>query len=130
MLHKLKSGQDFAQFSRDHRDDFISTTLSAYIEALLAQKALAKADVIKRANLNRVYGYQILSGKRMPTREKLIQLGFGLLLDVEGVQDLLKTAGMAPLYAKVKREVAILFCLNKGYDLLKTQAFLQQQISG
>lgn len=62
----------------------------------------------------------------MPSRDKLIQLAIGLELDVEDTQTLLKMGGMAPLYAKIKREAAIIFCINKGYTWMEMQAFLQQ----
>ena len=127
ILNDLISAKDFDSFSREYEDAFISAALSEYIDMLIKRSALSKSDVIKRSNLDRVYGYQIISGVRKPTREKLLQLGFGLGLDADGMQSLLKTAGMAPLYAKIKREAAILFCLNKMYDLIDTQIFLQEE---
>ncbi|KUO67419.1 MAG: hypothetical protein APF84_04005 [Gracilibacter sp. BRH_c7a] len=126
MMNQLHSVKDFSAFSNDHEDDFISPSLAAHIQALIEEKTLVKTEVIKRANLDRVYGYQIISGRRMPSRDKLIQLAIGLELDVEGTQTLLKMGGMAPLYAKIKREAAIIFCINKGYTWMETQAFLQQ----
>ncbi|MDD5017898.1 MAG: hypothetical protein PHO15_07365 [Eubacteriales bacterium] len=126
LMNRLKSAKDFGDFSNRHQHDFISTTLPAYIQMLIKHKGLSKTVVIKRADLDRVYGYQIISGKRMPTREKLLQLSFGLGLDIEGVQELLKIAGMAPLYAKIKREAAVIYCLNKGYGFMDTQYFLEQ----
>jgi len=126
MLNKLKSVNDFGTFDSNYKHEYVSASLSASIENIMNKKLLSKSDVIKRADLDRVYGYQIISGTRIPTREKLLQLGFGLCLDADGMQAMLKTTGYAPLYPKVKRDAAILFCFNKNYDLFDTQAMLQQ----
>lgn len=126
MLNKLKLVNDFETFDSDYKNEFVSISLSESIENIMNKKLLSKSDVIKRADIDRVYGYQIISGTRMPTREKLLQLGFGLCLDASGMQALLKATGYAPLYPKVKRDAAILFCFNKSYNFLETQAMLQQ----
>ena len=126
MLNDLVSQQDFQSFSNQHHAEFIDTTLSFYLHELLAQKNISKAEVIRRANLDRVYGYQIFNGTRTPTREKLFQLAFGFELTFQETQTILKIAGMAPLYAKIKREAAIIFCLNKKYTLDQAQEFLYE----
>jgi hypothetical protein len=86
MLNKLKSVDDFGTFDRNYKHEYISLSLAESIENIMNKKSLSKSDVIKRADIDRVYGYQIISGKRMPTREKLLQLGFGLCLDADGMQ--------------------------------------------
>ena len=126
MLNELSSLRDFQKFSIQHQNEFINTHLPAHLLKLLQQKNISKAQVIHQANLDRVYGYQIFNGTRTPTREKLLQLAFGFRLSLEETQEILKIAGVAPLYAKIKREAAIIFCLNKKYSLDEAQEFLFQ----
>ena len=126
MLNDLTNLDDFESFSSTYQDVFIEHPLSVYLQSLLQQQNLSKAEVIKKSNLDRVYGYQIFNGTRMPTREKLLQVAFGLALDVDATQDLLKISGMAPLYTKKKRDAAILFCLSKRFDFDHAQDFLYQ----
>jgi len=126
MISQLNSINDFEHFVEDHKDDFVRVSLTDHIQKIIDEKGLSKAEVIRAADLDRVYGYQILCGRRAPTREKLIQLSFGLKLDLDETQSLLKVAGLAPLYARIKREAAIIFCKNHRYDLMETQSFLQK----
>lgn len=42
--------------------------LNKYID----EKALSKAEVIRKLNIDRNYGYQILKGSRIPTRNCLL----------------------------------------------------------
>lgn len=61
---------------------------------------LTKADVIRRLNIDRNYGYQVFNGKRIPTRNLLIRLALMFELDVEQTDFLLKIAGKPMLYVR------------------------------
>jgi hypothetical protein len=78
---------------------------------------MSKAEVIRSADIDRTYCYQIFDGKHKPTRDKLIRLSFGLHLTVPQTQQLLKTAQISPLYPRVVRDVLILKCLFQGKDV-------------
>lgn len=48
--------------------DFPATTLSAYLQQLLDEKGLARSRVVRMADLNETFGYQIFTGARNPSR--------------------------------------------------------------
>ena len=54
-------------------------------------------------------------------------LGFGLLLTVDELQQLLKITGYAPLYAHDARDNAILYCLTKQQSVIATNELLYDQ---
>ena len=66
----------------------------------LEKRELCKADVIRRLNIDRNYGYQVFCGKRLPTRNMLIRLALILKLDIEQTDYLLKLAGKPMLYVR------------------------------
>jgi transcriptional regulator with XRE-family HTH domain len=82
-------------------------------------------QVIKRSGIERTYGHQLFNGTRNPSRDKVIQLAFGLELDVDGTQNLLKAAHMNSLYPKIKRDAVILYCIENKKDFFETQSALQ-----
>ena len=93
-------------------------TFTELLESYLISKNLEKADVIRDSSLDRTYSYQIFSGLHKPSRDKLLCLAFGLHLTVPETQQLLKTAQMAPLYPRVKRDVLILEALFQGKNII------------
>lgn len=101
--------------------------LSAVLSELMEQRDLRRADVIRNSGLNDIYVHQILSGKRHPSRSKLLCLFFGMELDVETVQQVLKRCGYPPLYAKNRRDSVILFALQTGQTLLQVNEILFEQ---
>lgn len=62
------------------------------------EKELSRKKVIEGSGMNTVYGYQLLSGHRSPSRDKLLCLAFGLNMNTEEAQELLKKCGTARLY--------------------------------
>lgn len=78
----------------------------------------------KRQSGKLAHGHQIFNGTRRPSRDKLIQICFGLGLTVEAAQALLKTAEKSPLYPKLLRDAAIMRCLHDGKTLPQVQELL------
>ena len=83
----------------------------------IEEKGLVKRSVIRRSRLNQTFAYQILSGQRKPSRDKLIQLSFGLGLSIEECSEVLERGGHCALQFSCRRDVAIAFCLHNGYGI-------------
>lgn len=74
-----------------------------------------------------MYAYQILSGIRTPSRDKLIQLALGMNLELEEVQSVLKYSGNAPLYAHNRRDSIIIFAINKKTTVIDLNILLDSK---
>lgn len=124
LLNQLFRTATFDRFKTRYGDEMKPPSLAAHLTRLCEARGEARERVIKRAELDRVYGHQIFSGMRQPTRDKVIQLAFGFGMNVEETQDLLKIARKSALYPRIERDAAILFCLHRGTSLLDTQMML------
>ena len=92
--------------------------LSAFLENLLEKYSITKIEAIKRSALNQIYAYQIFSGvKSSPSRDKLIQLIFGMGLELDNAQRLLITGKHGKLYPRSRRDSIIIFAINKKLSL-------------
>ena len=92
----------------------------------MKKNGLTKADVVRGSQLNRKYVYQIFSGEKTPSRNKLIALAFGLQLTAEETQTMLKLAGYRDLYAKDTRDAIILYALQRRKNILETNELLYE----
>ena len=86
--------------------------LTACLRRILEEHSITVGEAIQRCNLDRSYGYQLFNGTRRPTRDMLLTLSIHLGLAEEEVQRLLKLAGRPVLYARNRRDAAILYCLS------------------
>lgn len=118
LLDELLSASDPRSFVKEHR---IGTrSLSGYLQQLLEEKGLERADVVREAGLNETFGYQIFMGQRGASRNKVLQLAFAMGLSLREANRLLQAAGANELYCKNRRDAIIIFCLDRGYGLRKT----------
>ena len=64
-----------------------------------------------------MYLHQVFSGRRTPSRNRLLCLCFGLGASVDEAQDLLRHARLAPLYSRDRRDAIVIFGLSHGMAL-------------
>lgn len=103
------------------QNDISKRSLSEYLQQLLQEKNLERAKVVREAGINETFGYQIFKGTRKASRNKILQLIFAMNLSLKEADRLLQASGNNELYCKNRRDAIIIFCLEKGYSLQKTE---------
>lgn len=126
LLEILKKDNNINHYFNTNKDDFINASLSEYLMQLLYEKDINKTRAIAKSNLNNIYAYEIFSGKKKPSRNKLLQLAFGMELDLQNVQRLLRIAGLSELYPRNKRDSIIIFAFNNSLSLLECEELLEK----
>lgn len=133
-VKKIKTSTLFRRlFKVSNLQEFIDINATAmeipsfhiYITDLCQSMKYIPAQVIKNASIERTYGHQIFNGTRNPSRDKVIQLAFGLGLNLDGTQKLLKAAQKSLLYPKIKRDAVIIYCINNNMDIIESQGVLE-----
>ena len=96
-----------------------SRTLAEYLQQLLDEKGLERSRVVRMADLNDTFGYQIFKGTRHPSRDKVLQIAFAMALTLRETNRALTAAGVSELYCKDRRDAISIFCLDRGCSLQK-----------
>ena len=118
LLKILENQENISEYLEENADEMIKADLSEYLEGLLEKYNISKKEAIKRSKLDSIYGYQIFSGVRKnPSRDKLIQLIFGLGLELKDAQRLLKIVSEGELYSRNRRDSIIIFALKNKLSL-------------
>ena len=90
--------------------------LLATVTERMKEKGITRAELIRRLDIDRSYGYQLLNGIRRPTRTHIIKMGLLLELDIDGFQKLLKTARKKPLYVRDMFDAKVFFAVKRKMD--------------
>lgn len=122
--HEIKTATDIEDYLKKNKENMLINNLPEYLNMLLVQKGLSKANVIRNSLLDRSYVYQIFSGEKMPSRDKLIAMAFGLCLSEKETQKMLKLSGNRELYARDERDALILFALQRKKTIWETNELL------
>ena len=127
LLDLLKNTSTVSSYLESQSDQLTrQIPLSVYLQDILHEKAQSKSELIRRSGLDRSYVYDILSGKRSPSRDKVLALCFAVPLTAEETQKLLKITGYAPLYIRMERDSVIFFGLQHGLTLTDTNELLYE----
>lgn len=105
---------------------FSDKNLSEYLNELLSLKKIKKSDIVKKSKLNQTFAYQIFSGERKATRDKILQLSFAMKLDLQETQRLINLSGCNELYCRNRRDAIIIYCINQKMSLSESDDILYQ----
>lgn len=119
LMNELNHTSHIDKYLKENKDYLIDQTLSNFLCSKLEEKSLSKNDVIKKSDINEIYGYQIFSGKRTPSRNKLISICIGAEFNLSETNEILKIGGFSPLFPKIKRDSIIIFGIQNHYTILK-----------
>ena len=129
----MKSTQELEHEIRQSREPsllmevtFSAPDLAVYLRELLREHSRSVQDVVIGCRLDRSYGYQLFNGTRRPTRDFLLRLALLMKLREDEAQRLLKVAGRPPLYARSRRDAAVLYGLTHNLTMEATQELLAQ----
>ncbi|MBS5450067.1 MAG: XRE family transcriptional regulator [Coriobacteriia bacterium] len=117
LLEELLSAPSADAYLAEHAP--VARTLAAYLQELLEEKRLQRSQVVRMANLNETFGYQIFTGARNPSRDKVLQIAFAMALTLRETNRALCAAGVSELYCKDRRDAIIIFCLDRACSLQK-----------
>ncbi len=124
LMRRVMKSRQLDLFLDQNEANLEETTLPEYLKRLCNERGLVAARVINEAQIERSYGYQIFRGIRKPSRDKILQLAFGMHLNMEETTKLLRIAGRSPLYPRLKRDAIIAYCLKEQMSVYETQEYL------
>ncbi len=124
ILNQIKDGpQQFMEKKLDRIDDL---QFGDYLSGLMTKYDLTAGQLIIRTCLSKPFVYQILNGGRMPGRDVVLRIALALRADLDETQRLLTLAEKGALYPKIRRDAAILCCIESRKSLEYTNLFLKE----
>ena len=114
---ELMQASSLGEYVSENRDAFSEQAVSQLLSELYEKKSISKAALARRAGMSEAYLDQVFSGRRGPSRDRLLCLCLGLEATLEETQELLRQAGFAQLYPRHKRDAVISYGLVHGISL-------------
>ena len=117
LRQELMESPDLEQYLAENDAFFSCKDAAAMLNQLFKKCGLSKAALAKRSGMSDIYLHQIFSGRRNPSRSRLLCLCIGLGASLEETQELLKLCGLAQLYPKLRRDAIIIYGLTHRLSL-------------
>ena len=126
LLKNLKFSSDIEEFFQKYESCFIDETPVGYMNKMLKYKNTTVSDVAKNSGVGE-YAYKVFKGDRTPSRDVLIALSFGLNLQLEEAQLLLRISKFAVLDSRNKRDSIIIYALSHDLSVFEADDLLEEQ---
>ncbi len=120
LLRDIKSYREFDAYLKHDEAYLRKTMFTEKLKALLDQDSRTRIEIAQEACISEIYLYQICTGKRVPTRNRVLCLGLVLHPKLDEVQELLRSCGHAPLHPRDRRDAQIIHALLHGGTLYQT----------
>ncbi|MBQ7465335.1 MAG: helix-turn-helix transcriptional regulator [Oscillospiraceae bacterium] len=120
LQQELMQANNLDRFLTENDSSFRSESAPEMLKRLFEKRNITKAALAKQSGMSEVYLHQVFSGRRNPSRNRLLCLCFGLQATFEETQNLLLQCRLAPLYPRDKRDAIIIFCLSHDMTLFQT----------
>ena len=124
LQEELMTAPDIARFIRENSHEMHPKTFMEHLNGLVDASGMTKSVLAKASGMSEVYLYQILSGRRNPTRERILCICFGLQLTVDQSQSLLRSGACAALYPRSKRDAVLIYALTEKMTLFDVNDLL------
>ena len=117
LTSELMSRASIDLYLSSNASSFSEQNVSELLTQLYKKKSITKAELARRAGISEVYLHQVFSGRRNPSRDRLLCICIGLGATLDEIQSLLKRVSYAQIYPKIKRDAIISFGVVHHMDL-------------
>ena len=124
VLATIDNTQDMEKFMEQPKVTDSFKTFPEYYRSLPKVKETTDSALIELSGIERSYYYQIMKGKRHPSRDTILRLCIGAGLTLRETTRALELSENAPLYPKSRRDIIITVAINQSATVIDTNLLL------
>lgn len=119
LQQELMETPDLERFLQENEQHFKSCDITTMINELVNNKGISRGELAKRSGMSEVYLYQLFTGRRFPSRSRMLCLCIGANATLDETQRILQQCGFATLYPANRRDAIIIYGLLHQQSLFE-----------
>ncbi|MBN2221523.1 MAG: hypothetical protein JW708_04890 [Vallitaleaceae bacterium] len=124
LLNEIKETASIYEFLENNSSSLLDRPMGDYLDLLLKKYQMNKTKLQYEAGFSRQYLYEVYSGAKKMSRNKVLNIVFSLHTTLVEAQNLLKYSGNSQLYAKDMKDSILIFCIQKKMSLIEVNDIL------
>lgn len=125
LFNELKTDLDIENFIAANQTEF-TTPLHKYLSEILENKNLTRKEIAFEMNVDPSYIHHIFSGKKNPSRERLLAIARAMNLNLKETQYLLRYAGFGILYPRNPFDSVVIYAIENNLTFKEMNNYLKQ----
>ncbi len=91
-------------------------SFTEYFNRFVFEHELVLSDIIKSSLISKDYAYQLINGRKKPTKDRVIALCVAAGMSFDEINRALKICNVGTLYSKNDRDTAITLCIHNNVN--------------
>lgn len=122
------SGQDtdLDRYFEENPTSFINVDIKEFWKNAVDTSSKTKSDIINKADMSYCYFYDVINGRKIPSKDKIIRIVLAMNLSLDDCQEALRISGKSALYPRIKRDSILIYAINKGYSIYQANDLLAE----
>ncbi len=112
------------EYLKGNGESFVYDKIKDFWETAIEKSGYSKSNIINKSDFSYCYFYDVINGRKIPGRDKIIRLILTMHLSVDECQEALRISGRSALYPRIKRDAIILFAISNGYSIYQLSELL------
>lgn len=111
-------------YLKGNGESFVYDKIKDFWETAIEKSGYSKSNIINKSDFSYCYFYDVINGRKIPGRDKIIRLILTMHLSVDECQEALRISGRSALYPRIRRDAIILFAISNGYSIYQLSELL------
>ena len=112
------------EYLKGNGESFVYDKIKDFWETAIEKSGYSKSNIINKSDFSYCYFYDVINGRKIPGRDKIICLILTMHLSVDECQEALRISGRSALYPRIRRDAIILFAISNGYSIYQLSELL------
>lgn len=124
LFEELGTDCKIEEFITENSSSFVFHTINEFWEKACEKSGMSKSNIINKSDFNYCYFYDVINGRKIPGRDKIIRLALTMNLSLDDCQQALRLSDKSLLYPRVKRDSVIIYALNNKLSIFQCNELL------
>lgn len=120
----MKQEISIEEYLENNSDIISNADIKNHWHSLIEKSQLSSFDIINRSEFAYAYYYEVIGGKKIPSRDKVIRLILAMHLSLEDCQKTLRICGLSELYPRFRRDSIIIYAVTHGLTVYELNELL------
>lgn len=125
LLDELKNKDcNIDNYLSKNPDSFVFDNINEFWENAISRSGLSKSNIINKSDFSYCYFYDVINGRKIPGKDKIIRLILTMHLSIDDCQEALRLSGRSALYPRIKRDSIILYAISNSLTVYEASELL------
>lgn len=125
LLKELKRQScSLPDYLSNHKDTFVNEDIKDFWENIIESKNYSKSNIINKADFSYCYFYEVINGRKAPTKDKVVRLALAMKMTIDECQQALKVSGRSALHPKNRRDSILIYAIEQQMTVIQCNNLL------